>query len=148
MAFCHIKFQSIPSLMPFTLNGDPQFYGLKMSLSNTLMIDLFGSNNRMVIFSKREKKIISQQIRKGIHLWPPLGKGMGKVGKFVTCLQILFVLKQKIYRSFLWMEGVKEGRKIRDFLFSSWFKITTNSIIRESSFFFNFKSQARYILTA
>ena len=54
--------------MPFTLNGDPQFYGLKMSLSNTLMIDLFGSNNRMVIFSKREKKIISQQIRKGIHL--------------------------------------------------------------------------------
>ena len=37
VAHCHIKFQSIPSLMPFT---NPEFYYLEMSLSNILMIGL------------------------------------------------------------------------------------------------------------
>ena len=63
VAFCHIQFQSIPSLMPFTLTDDPHFYGLKMSLSNIWMIGLFCSNNKMVIFFKREKKFMSQQTR-------------------------------------------------------------------------------------
>ena len=47
------KFQSI-SLMPFTLTDNPHLYGLEMSLSNILMIGLFRSNNKMVIFSKTE----------------------------------------------------------------------------------------------
>ena len=42
--------------MPFTLADNLQFYGLEMSLRNVLMIDMFRSNNRMVIFSKTEKK--------------------------------------------------------------------------------------------
>ena len=37
-----------------TLTEDPQFYGLEMSLSNILMINLFRLSNRMVIFSKTE----------------------------------------------------------------------------------------------
>ena len=46
--------------MSFTLTEDPQFYGLEMSLSNILIIGLFRSNNRMVIFSKTEKKYNSK----------------------------------------------------------------------------------------
>ena len=42
--------------MLFTLTDDPQFYDLEMSLSNILMIGLFRSSSRMVMFSKREKK--------------------------------------------------------------------------------------------
>ena len=45
----------IINVMPSTLTGDsPHLYGLEMSLSNILMIGLFHSNNRMVIFSKTE----------------------------------------------------------------------------------------------
>ena len=75
MAFCHITFQNIPSVIPFTLTDDLQFYGLEMSLSNILMIGLFHSNNRMVIFSKPEKKIISQQAHKGLHIYDVHMKG-------------------------------------------------------------------------
>ena len=46
----------MPSLIPFTLTEDPQFYGLEISLSNILMINLFCLSNKMVIFSKTEKK--------------------------------------------------------------------------------------------
>ena len=77
MALFYIKFQSIPSLILFTLTDDPQFYGLEVSLNNILMVGLFRSNNRMVIFSKTEKNHI-----------------------------IFFVFKQKIYCSFLQMERV------------------------------------------
>ena len=42
--------------MPFTLTDNLQFYGLEMSLSNILMVGLFRSNYRMVIFSETEKK--------------------------------------------------------------------------------------------
>ena len=42
------------------------------------------------------------------------------------------VFKQKIYLS----------------MTSKWFKITTNSIIRGSSFFFSIKPQSRYILSS
>ena len=52
------KFHSIPSLTLFTLTDDPQFYGLEVSLNNILMVDLFRSNNRMIIFSKTEKNYI------------------------------------------------------------------------------------------
>ena len=55
--------------MPFNLTDDPQLYGLEMSLSNMLMIGLFPSNNRMVNFSKTEKKIIPQQPRNGPYIY-------------------------------------------------------------------------------
>ena len=38
--------------MQLTFTGAPQFYILVMSLSNILMISLFRSNNRIVIFLK------------------------------------------------------------------------------------------------
>ena len=62
-----------------------------------------------------------------------------------SCFRKFFlVLKQKIYCSFLQMEGVGVNR-IGHFLWTSqiydptWFKITANSVIRGSSFFFNIK---------
>ena len=55
--------------MPFTLTEDPQFYDLAMSLINILMIGLFCSNDRMVIFPKREKKSYEQQTRKGKYIY-------------------------------------------------------------------------------
>ena len=55
--------------MPFTLSGDPQFYVLEMSLSNIFMIGSFHSNSRIVVFSKTEKKFISQQTFKGPHIY-------------------------------------------------------------------------------
>ena len=91
VAFCHIKFQSTPSLILFTLTDDPQFYGLRVSLSNVLMIGLFHSNNRMVIFSKTEKKFISKQTRKGPYIYDAhMEEGWEGVSKFVTCLQIFY----------------------------------------------------------
>ena len=107
MAFCHIKFQSIPLLMPFTLIDNPQFYCLEMSLSNILMIGLFRSNNRMIIFSKIEKEFIWQQTCKGPYIytfmfhmegvWPRGGL------KFVTCLLILlFLNKRSVVRFWRW----------------------------------------------
>ena len=107
MAFCHIKFQSIPLLMPFTLIDNPQFYCLEMSLSNILMIGLFRSNNRMVIFSKIEKEFIWQQTCKGPYIytfmfhmegvWPRGGL------KFVTCLLILlFLNRRSVVRFWRW----------------------------------------------
>ena len=109
MAFYHIKFQSIPLLMPFTLIDNPQFYCLEMSLSNILMIGLFRSNNRMVIFSKIEKEFIWQQTCKGPYIytfmfhmegvWPHGGL------KFVTCLLILlFLNKRSVVRFWRWRE--------------------------------------------
>ena len=68
-----------------------------------------------------------------------------------------FVSKQKIYYLFLHMKGVGHRAwgvtKLVIFcdhhkcVTPKWFKITTNSIIRGSSFFFNIKPRARYILT-
>ena len=55
VAFYHKKFQSIPSLMLFTLTNDPQFYGLQVSLSSILMMGVFCSNNRTVIFLKQKE---------------------------------------------------------------------------------------------
>ena len=54
-----MKFQSIPLIIRFSLTDDPQFYGLEMSLNNILIFGLFHSNNRMVIFSRTGKKIIT-----------------------------------------------------------------------------------------
>ena len=55
--------------MPFTLTGDPQPYGLEVSLSNIFMFGLFCSSSRIVIFSKTEKKFISQQTRKRPYIY-------------------------------------------------------------------------------
>ena len=66
-AFCPTKFQRVPSLMPFTFTGDPHLSGLEMSLSNILLIGLFCSNNRMVIFSETENS--SQQTCKGPYMY-------------------------------------------------------------------------------
>ena len=65
MAFCHMKFQRTPSLIPFT-SVIHNFYGLEVSLS--MMIGLLCSNNRMVIFLKTDKKFMSQQTRKCLKL--------------------------------------------------------------------------------
>ena len=39
------------------LTDNPQFYGLGETLSNILVIGLFHSDNRMVVFFKTTKKI-------------------------------------------------------------------------------------------
>ena len=57
----------MPSLMLFTLTNDPEicnFGDLEVSLSIILIIGLFCLNHMMVIFSKSEKKFISQQTLK------------------------------------------------------------------------------------
>ena len=151
-----MKFHSKQSLKLFTLTDYPQFYGLGMSLSNILMIGLFRSNNRIVNFSKTEKKIISLQTHKGPYIYDLHIEGgcphRWAVLKFVTCLQILLFLNKKSIVHFCrWRGG---GAKLVIFCdrhicrTPKWFKITTNSIIRGSSFFFNIKPQARCILTA
>ena len=102
--------------MPFTLTDDPQFYGSEVSLSNILMIDLFSSDTRMVIISKTEKKSYhSKYVKDYTFMASTWERG---VLKFVTYLQILFVFKQKIYCSFLQMEGVG-GHAIGHFLRTS-----------------------------
>ena len=52
-----------------TLTDDPQFNGSEVSLSNILMIGLLPSNNRIVIFSKTEKKFILRQTHKGSYIY-------------------------------------------------------------------------------
>ena len=123
-----------PSLMPFTLTDNPQFYGLKVSLSNIFMRALFCSN-MMEIFSKTEKK---GTYTDDVHME---GEWRG-VLRFATCLQILFLNKPKMYCSFLWMKGVTEliiFCGFHKYMNPKWFKITTNSIIRGSSFLFIIK---------
>ena len=58
----------------FTIHN---FYGLEMSLSNALIICLFLSNDKMVIFSKTEKKVISQQTGKGQYIYDVHMEGDG-----------------------------------------------------------------------
>ena len=85
--------------MPFTSTDDPQLYALEMSLSNILLIGLFRSNKGMVIFSKTEKKFISQQTCKGPYVYDIHMEGGwlhgGRVLKFLTCLQILLFLNKR-----------------------------------------------------
>ena len=143
--------------MSFTLTDDPHLYGLEMSLNNILMIGLFRSNKRMVIFSKT--KFIHSKHVKGPYIYDVHMEGVwphGRILKFVTCMQILLFLNERpIVHFFRWRGGHRTwgvtklvifcGR--HKFVTPKWFKITTNSIIRGSSFF-NIKPQARYILTA
>ena len=68
--------------MPFTLTDDPYLHGLEISLSNILMIGLFRSNKRMVIFSKT--KIHTNDVHMELGWSHVVG-----VLKFVTGLQIL-----------------------------------------------------------
>ena len=96
--------------MPFTLTDNPQLCGLKVFLSTILMIDLFLSNNRTVIFSET-KKFTSQQTFKGPYIYD-------------------------IHRKGSWGEGLCGRRK---YMTSKWFKITTNSIIRGIVFSLNIK---------
>ena len=82
-AFCLTKFQRVPSLMPFTFTGGPHLSDLEMSVSNILLIGLFCSNNKMVIFSGTENS--SQQTCKipymyDVHMegeWSQRGGGEG-----------------------------------------------------------------------
>ena len=98
--FCHIKFQSIQLLMLYTFSGDPQFYGLEVSLSNILMIGLFRLNNRMVIFTKTEKKSISQQTRNGPYIHD-VHMEVGWEGSLKICYVSAdsFVFKQNLLKS-------------------------------------------------
>ena len=130
-----------------------------MSLSNVLVIGLFRSNSRMVIFSKTEKNSYhSKHVRDHTFMtsiWKVDVHIKGKVLKFVTCLYILFFFKQKIYcvHFCLQMKVVGVTKLVifcchHKFITPKWFKITTNSTNRGSSFFCNIKPQAGYILTA
>ena len=90
--------------MPFTLTNNLQSYGLEMSLYNILMIGLFRSNSRMVIFSKIEKKIASQKTGKGPYMYYDVHMEGGWGGlKFITCLQILLFLSKRSIVHFLLM---------------------------------------------
>ena len=81
--------------MPFTSTDDPQLYGLEVSLSNTLMIGLFRSNNRIAIFSNF--------FIHDFHL------------KFFTCLQIVLFLNKRPIVHFCGWRG-RESKKIGHFL--------------------------------
>ena len=114
MPLFHMKFQNIPSLILFTLTDDPEFYGLELSLNNILMVGLFRSNNRMVIFSKTEKSHITTNTKGTTHLWRQhksrVGWGVGGGGDLKICqvfaYAYFFIFKQKIFCSFLQIEGV------------------------------------------
>ena len=126
-----------------------------MSLSNILMIGMFLSNNRMVFFSKAEKnsyhnKHVRDHTEHNVHM-----EGRLRGLEIYHMSTDSFVFKQNIYFSFLRMEGV--GRRVTKLAIfcghhkcmnPKWFKITSNSIIRGSNFFFSIKPHARYILTA
>ena len=124
--------------MSFTLTYNPQLYGLEMSLSNFLMIGWFLITNIHLITNICPNKQTST--------W----KGNGQIrGNLKICHMSAdsFVFRQKIYCSFLQIEGVGYrtwgpgitkliifcGR--HKFMTPKWFKITTNSTIRGSSFF-------------
>ena len=115
---------NIPSLMPFTLTDNPQFYGSEMSLSNILMIGLFRSNNQQdgnFFQNRKEISIAANTLWRQHERGWGTGRGGHKIGYFCGCHKCVT---------------------------PKWFKITTNSIIRGSSSFFSIKPQARCILTA
>ena len=119
-----MKFQSIPSLILFTLTDDPEVLGLEVFLSNTLMIGLFRSNNRMVIFFLKQKKnsYHSKHVRDHTFMtsiWKVDVHIKGGVLKFVTCLYILFFLNKDLLCSFLLADEGGGGHKIGHFLLSS-----------------------------
>ena len=102
MAFFHMKFQSILSLVLFTLTDDPQFYGLEISLSNILMIGLFLSSNRMIVFSNTEKNSYhSKHVRDHTFITSTWGSI-----KVCHMFADSFFLNQKIYCSFSQVEGL------------------------------------------
>ena len=63
--------------MPFTLTDNPQLCGLKVFLSTILMIDLFLSNNRTVIFSETEKNLHRSKHLRDHTFMTSTGKGVG-----------------------------------------------------------------------
>ena len=91
-----MKFQIISSLIPFTLWFTT--LSVEVSLSNILMISLFHSNNRMVIFSKIEKNLY-QNKRVKVHTfmtctWKENGDTLTLICHMV---EGIFIFKQKIY---------------------------------------------------
>ena len=112
------------------------------------------SNIRMVFFSKTEKKLISQQTRKGPYVMMfTLEGGIYIEWCSFTCLQISLVLNKRFIVYFYGWEGWGVTKLVifcgrHKCTTPKWFKITTNLIIRGSNFLFNIKSKARYVLTA
>ena len=102
----------------------------------------------------KQKKIMSQQTRKRPYIYDihtEEGCPRGGILKICHMSTNSFVFKQKIYCSFLQMKGVGGITKLVIFVFvihksmtSKWFKSTTNTIARGTSFFFNIKSQVTY----
>ena len=82
----------------------------------------------MVIFSKTNKKIISQQTRKGPYIFDVHVNGRWEwwVLKFVTCLQIFLIFLKKIYCSFLQMEGAGVAQLVIFCGGNKWFKLTND----------------------
>ena len=98
--------------MSFTLTDDPQFYGLEMSLSNILMIDLFRSNSGMVFFSKTGRKFTSQQTRMEPYIYDVHMEEDEVVLKICHISADSFVFTQKIYCSFFQMKGVRGSQNV------------------------------------
>ena len=95
----------------------------------------------------RQKNQITAQTRKEPYIYDfHIVRGRGRVFKCVTCLQILFVYflnKRSIVQFCRWRELWVTQLVIfcwrHKCMTPKWFKITTNSVIRGNSFFFNFK---------
>ena len=106
-----MKFQIISSLIPFTLRFTT--LSVEVSLGNILMISLFRSNNRMVIFSKIEKNRY-QNKRVKVHTFMTCTwKENGDTLTFIChMVEGIFIFKQKIYCSFLQIERGSEGHKL------------------------------------
>ena len=104
--------------MTFTSTVDPHLYGLERSVTNILMIGLFHSNSKMIIFFSNRKFMRGWGTRRGG------GEGREGVMKLVISCGCHKCMTPKSV------------------------KFTTNSITRGSSFFFKSKPQGRYILTA
>ena len=71
------------------------------------MVGSFRSNSRMVVFLK-QKKIMSQQTRKGPYIYDVNIEVGWVVSKFVECfqMQILLFSNKRSHCSFLQMQGV------------------------------------------
>ena len=148
--------------MPFTLTDDSQFYGLEIPLRNILMIGLFHSNNSIFsnnrVFLRQKKSNIKASNQGTIHFRCPHGRKMATLKwwrgvKMYLMSADFLVFKQRIYCSFLQIEGVVVTKLAifcgrHKWINPKWFNITTNSIIRSSSFFFNINPRVRYILTS
>ena len=110
------------------------------------MVQIFRSNNRMVIFSKTEKRIISQEtyVRDHTFMTSTWKRGGGGL-KICQVFPYFFLFLNK--RSIVYFCKCRGLRVTQSVIFcglyecitTKWFKTTTYSVVRASIFFFNIK---------